>query len=97
METLDDDGCVEVDKALSVWSQGDCTVGSQWFTFQVAPTAPLTPEALVAAEEASALEAWEKRIQPTDRFIHVQASVTTLDELTARDYVESDRLDLDHL
>ena len=31
------------------------------------------------------------------RFVHVDGVVQTLDDLTARDYVESDPLDLDHL
>lgn len=43
------------------------------------------------------LEEWLKRIQARDRFIEVDGVVQTLDDLTARDYVESDRLDLDHL
>lgn len=43
------------------------------------------------------LEEWKKRIQPTGRFTRVDAVVLTLDDLTAREYTESDRLDLDHL
>ena len=36
--------------------------------------------------------------QPTlGRFVHVDGLVLTLDDLTARDYIESDPLDLDHL
>jgi hypothetical protein len=38
-----------------------------------------------------------KRIPATGRFTDVDGVVVTLDDLTARDYVESDPLDLDHL
>jgi len=40
---------------------------------------------------------WEKRIPKGGRFVDVQALVQTLEDLTAREYVESDPLDLDHL
>jgi hypothetical protein len=40
---------------------------------------------------------WLDRISATERFDSVDGVVVTLDDLTARDYVESDRLDLDHL
>jgi len=43
------------------------------------------------------LDAWLERVSSTDRFIDVVGVVTTLDDMTARDYVESDPLDLDHL
>lgn len=43
------------------------------------------------------LEAWEKLIPATGRFKEVQALIQTLEDLTAREYVESDPLDLDHL
>jgi hypothetical protein len=43
------------------------------------------------------LEEWEKRIRPSARFVDVQGVVLSLDELTAREYVESDPLDLDYL
>ncbi len=43
------------------------------------------------------LEAWLKRVPTTGRFAEVDGAVLTLDDLTARDYVESDPLDLDHL
>lgn len=43
------------------------------------------------------LEAWLKRVSKKDRFVDVEGVVMTLDDLTARDYVESDPLDLDHL
>ena len=43
------------------------------------------------------VEGWLKLIPPTGRFTVVDGIVTTLDDLTARDFVESDPLDLDHL
>jgi hypothetical protein len=43
------------------------------------------------------LKHWLDLVPPADRFTAVDGVVATLDDLTARDYVESDRLDLDHL
>lgn len=43
------------------------------------------------------LDAWLKRVEPSGRFKVVNGLVQTLDDLTAREYVESDPLDLDHL
>lgn len=43
------------------------------------------------------LEAWLERAPAAGRFAEVDGAVLTLDDLTARDYVESDPLDLDHL
>ena len=43
------------------------------------------------------LDAWLKRLPAGQRFVSVDGAVQTLEELTARDYVESDQLDLDHL
>ncbi len=43
------------------------------------------------------LEEWERRIPKGGRFVDVQAAVQTLEDLTAREYAESDPLDLDHL
>lgn len=43
------------------------------------------------------LQAWLKRIPVRGRFGQVGGAVLTLDDLTARDYVESDPLDIDHL
>jgi hypothetical protein len=43
------------------------------------------------------LRAWLARVPATGRFANVDGVVLTLDDLTARDYVESDPLDLDHL
>jgi hypothetical protein len=43
------------------------------------------------------LDAWLKRVPPLDRFVAVDGVVQTLDDLTAREYLESDSLDLDHL
>lgn len=43
------------------------------------------------------LKEWKKRIPKGGRFVDVQAVVQTLEDLTAREYVESDPLDLDYL
>lgn len=43
------------------------------------------------------LERWLKLVPPAGRFTSIDGSVLTLDRLTAREYVESDPLDLDHL
>ena len=43
------------------------------------------------------LDAWLKRLAAGGRFVSIDGLVQTLDEFTARDYVESDPLDLDHL
>jgi hypothetical protein len=42
-------------------------------------------------------EEWLKRFTQQDRFILEPPTVARLDDMTARDYVESDRLDLDRL
>jgi hypothetical protein len=43
------------------------------------------------------LELWERLVPPSGRFIDVQVTVLTLEDMSAKDYVESDPLDLDHL
>ena len=43
------------------------------------------------------LETWLALIPANGRFVAVEGVVTTLEDLTARDYVDSDRLDLDQL
>ena len=43
------------------------------------------------------LDQWLKRVRPNGRFTRIDGVVQTLDDLTGRDYVESDPLDLDHL
>ena len=43
------------------------------------------------------LTALPKARSKSGRFVRVDGVVQTLDDLTARDYVESDPLDLDHL
>jgi hypothetical protein len=45
----------------------------------------------------SFLRAWLKLLPATGRFGSVNGQVATLDDLTARDYLASDRLDLDNL
>ncbi len=43
------------------------------------------------------LDAWLERVPTSGRFVAVTGAVQTLEDLTARDYVDSDQLDLDHL
>jgi len=43
------------------------------------------------------LAAWLSLVQPAGRFMRVDGQVATLDDMTARDYVDSDRFDLDYL
>lgn len=45
----------------------------------------------------SFLESWLNLVPPGGRFTSVDGLVTTLADMTGRDYVESDPLDLDHL
>lgn len=46
---------------------------------------------------ADLLDAWLKLVPADGRFEIVEGQVTTLDDLTAAEYVNSDRLDLDHV
>ncbi len=46
---------------------------------------------------APLLEAWMKLLPTSGRFTAVHGQVVTLDRLTAAEYLDSDRLDLDHL
>jgi hypothetical protein len=43
------------------------------------------------------LDQWLKLVPVCERFTSVEGQVLTLDDLTAKDYLESDPLDLDHL
>lgn len=43
------------------------------------------------------LASWLALVPKSGRFGEVEGAVTTIDDMTARDYVESDRLDLDYL
>lgn len=43
------------------------------------------------------VEGWLGKIPPGGRFVAVEGSALTLEDMTALDYVESDPLDLDHL
>lgn len=45
----------------------------------------------------SFLDAWLKRVEAKGRFTPVNGQVTTLNDMSAQDYRDSDRLDLDHL
>lgn len=54
----DDEARARIDGLLREWRQGDCVVGEQWFLFRIDPTAPLTEEAEIAADDgADAAEA----------------------------------------
>lgn len=46
---------------------------------------------------ADLLKAWLKLVPATGRFTIVDGQIATLEEMTARDYADSDPLDLDHL
>ncbi len=43
------------------------------------------------------LECWLERVEAKGRYVAVEGVVVALDQMSAREYVESDRLDLDHL
>ncbi|MGG6269123.1 hypothetical protein ACQ4M3_25620 [Leptolyngbya sp. AN03gr2] len=43
------------------------------------------------------LEKWLRLVSAAGRFQRVEGVVTTLEDMTAKEYVQSDRLDLDHL
>lgn len=43
------------------------------------------------------LDMWLDLIEPAGRYLSVNGQVTKLEDMTAKDYVESDPLDLDHL
>lgn len=55
------------------------------------------PENVVEISKSSVIKAWEKRIPPRNRFKKVHSQIVTYSDLTAQDYLESDRLDLDYL
>ena len=46
---------------------------------------------------AGYLDSWLKHVKPKDRFTKIEGVVVTLADMTAEDYVNSDRLDLDYL
>jgi hypothetical protein len=51
----------------------------------------------MAGPSESLAESWVSLFDKGERFVEAYAEVTTLDDISARDYVESDRLDLDGL
>jgi hypothetical protein len=55
------------------------------------------PENVVELRKSGVVKTWEKRILARRRFKRVHSQIVTYNELTARDYLESDRLDLDYL
>jgi hypothetical protein len=52
---------------------------------------------MVTVEQRRACEAWLSRLAPHPRFSPIDYDLVSLDGLSAREYTESDRLDLDHL
>lgn len=54
-------------------------------------------ENAVEMRKSGVIKAWEKRILASGRFKKVLFQIATYSELTARDYLESDQLDLDYL
>lgn len=46
---------------------------------------------------ADLLDSWLRLVPPAGRFVRINGQITTLEEMTAADYVHSDRLDLDFL
>ena len=51
MAPLEADCSTGIDEVLKHWRQGDCVLGDQWFVFRIDPEAPLTEEAVAAAEK----------------------------------------------
>ena len=49
------------------------------------------------SNQETLLNAWLKLVPAAGRFKRVDGLIVSLDDLTATDYIESDRLDLDHL
>jgi hypothetical protein len=54
-------------------------------------------EGIVTAELHHGCEAWLSWLAPNKRFSSIDYDLISLDGLSAREYTESDRLDLDHL
>lgn len=55
------------------------------------------PSNVAEVRRSGVLPSWMKLIGPAGRFRTVDGLIATYDDLTARDYLESDALDLDHL
>lgn len=55
------------------------------------------PEDAIEVRKSGVLPSWLTLVEPSGRFNRVLGQITTHEELTALDYLESDRLDLDHL
>lgn len=72
-----------------------------WGAAQVALTFLFIPDGdaaqLDSSDPTDALANWLDRLVPSGRFISVEGLLVTLDDLTARDYADSDPLDLEHL
>lgn len=49
MDLLNESDAEEIDKALSAWRQGDCSLKEDWFLYRVLPDGVLTSQALDAA------------------------------------------------
>ena len=77
-------------RAAPSWAEGEVHL-----TFLFIPDeekGPIPPE-----EWDSLTDRWLELVPPQGRFVEVDGIIQGLDDLTARDYVESDPLDLDHL
>jgi len=55
------------------------------------------PKAASDLRKSGVLRMWDARVPAKGRFKRVFSQITTYEELTAEDYLDSDRLDLDHL
>ena len=55
------------------------------------------PEDEIAVRRSGVLPSWLTLVESSGRFKKVHGQITTHGDLTALDYLESDRLDLDHL
>jgi hypothetical protein len=77
-------------RATPNWDSGDVEV-FLWFVREEDETL------FEGADWSEILNQWLKLVPAGGRFKVVEGAVVTLDDMTARDYVESDPLDLDHL
>lgn len=77
-------------RAAPSWDAGEI-----YLTFLFVPDEDGGP--IPAGNWDSFVDTWLALAPPLGRFVEVDGLIQSLDDLTARDYVESDPLDLDHL
>lgn len=82
-------------REIRVRAEPDWDAQEVRITFWFVPDERMEPS--VGPEWASLLDSWLGLLTRTDRFTEIEGLVQTLDDLSAREYVESDPLDLDHL